>query len=395
MKMKKLLALMLCIVMLLLIVVACDSADVSDLDDNEAPNETPPGDIDDDNNDHSHGWIDYEAALSAFPPDTIMVKAGELTLTWAELFVFPHNTVRELESFYGAFIDWSEEFEAGITLADLVLEYSNDEALSFLSFEYGANAIGFQLSDEDIKSFNSDIEDMVTENGGREAFETFLRNESGFYNFDVFKKLYMTSFMIDKIVYELYGEDTTSFPDDKVAAYAKENGFLMAMHILRLKSDDEDDGTDPLGDAEDILKQLNEKVGSEDFIEFFKALMNEQSEDFGGLMSYPNGYLFLHGDMVSEFSDTTAALEIGELSGIVETMYGYHIILRIPIDYDVVPSGYSREGLSYTLRQIAAREDFNALIEGWHNALNPEYTPEFNSIDLAVLFKAQDEDCDH
>jgi parvulin-like peptidyl-prolyl isomerase len=58
--------------------------------------------------------------------------------------------------------------------------------------------------------------------------------------------------------------------------------------------------------------------------------MTANTED-PGVASYPDGYLFQSGEMVAEFEDATAALEIGQVSGIVETTYGYHIIYRIPI----------------------------------------------------------------
>jgi len=99
--------------------------------------------------------------------------------------------------------------------------------------------------------------------------------------------------------------------------------------------------------------------------------------------------------MVSEFSNATAALEIGEISDIVESTYGYHIILRLPIDYDVIPSGYSREGIMRSLRQIAALFDFDALQNSWFDALNAEFTPEYKSINLDSIFIWNEDDCDH
>jgi hypothetical protein len=51
--------------------------------------------------------------------------------------------------------------------------------------------------------------------------------------------------------------------------------------------------------------------------------------------------------MVSAFYDATIALEIGAFSDIVESDFGYHIIYRLPIDYDVTPIAYSDYG-TYT-----------------------------------------------
>jgi len=394
---KKLIAIILCLVFAFSALAACSDPEIEyPYDpDNVIPEDDGfnEPDIDFNHNHDSQGYIDFQAAMAAFPPNTVMVRAGDLELTWAELFVFLFRTTNDLLS-YGVPINWSDPFELDDTLADVVLRFSTDEAISFLSFEYGANAINFQLSDEDNERFNTDLEGLIESYNGKDALEASLNENSGFYNFELFEKLFLAEYIINLLISELYGTEASDFPDEKVAVFAQEHNFMMAMHILRLKTDDAD--ADPFGEAEDILKQLNDKVGSRNFDEFFKELMNEHSED-GGLMSYPNGYLFLHGDMVPEFSDAAAALDIGEISDIVETTYGYHIIMRIPIDYDVIPSGFSREGIMRTLRQVAALEDFDSIQEEWLREMTAilEFTPEFHSIDLATIFKLHDEDCDH
>ena len=63
--------------------------------------------------------------------------------------------------------------------------------------------------------------------------------------------------------------------------------------------------------------------------------MNELSEDGrneDGTLAAPDGYTAGPGEMVSAFEEASLALEVGGLSGIVESEFGYHIILRLPID---------------------------------------------------------------
>ena len=55
--------------------------------------------------------------------------------------------------------------------------------------------------------------------------------------------------------------------------------------------------------------------------------MNEYSEDTG-LESNPDGYTTTVGQMVPAFEETALSLEFGEISDVVESSYGYHIILR-------------------------------------------------------------------
>jgi len=358
-------------------------------DDGMNPNE--PDDA------HSHGHIDFNAAIATFPPHTVMLTAGGIELSWAELYVFLFRTVNTLLYSYGGPIEWSEPFDQNQTLAEIVLEFSTDEALNFIAFKYGATELNFQWSSDNLKAFETELEEFFTMYNemynDRESMEESLRDNGGFYDVTLFEQFYYTDFMIGLLFEELNGENGASLSNEKLDEFVSEYDFMMAMHILRLKSDDPD--ADPLGEAEDILAQLNAQKGSDNFTKVFYDLMHEESEDYGGLMSFPNGYLFLHEDMVPEFSDTTASLEIGEMSGIVETMYGYHIILRIPVDYDAVPSGLSREGRDQSLRQLVAFENFNSNHTRWMESLNPVFTAEYNSINLAELFKWHDEDCDH
>ncbi len=73
--------------------------------------------------------------------------------------------------------------------------------------------------------------------------------------------------------------------------------------------------------AETTLKKI--KNGED-----FDTLMKELSED--GSMSF-EGYVFTDGEMVSAFENAVKGLKADELSGIVETEYGYHIIKRLPL----------------------------------------------------------------
>ena len=65
--------------------------------------------------------------------------------------------------------------------------------------------------------------------------------------------------------------------------------------------------------------------------EDFDALIAEYNED-PGMTSYTDGYYFSYGEMVEAFETASFALADNEISGIVETPYGYHIIKRLPVD---------------------------------------------------------------
>jgi len=327
--------------------------------------------------------IDFETAIATFPPETIMIKAGDYTLSWADMYFFLFRTVVNLIQSFESNFDWSEELDDGTTIKDLVMELSTEEAETFILYAYGANALGISLSGDDLEMLNADIDSMVASYDSKEDFEKALRDNNGFYDFESFERLLKTEFVVGMLINELYGNDADAFPDEKVADYVIRNEYMMAKHILRLKTEDDDET--PLKETEEILKQLKSRVDDDDFLDFFNEMMQEHSEDPGS-EAVPQGYLFQPFEMVEPFSEATASLEFGGLSDIVETEYGYHIILRLPVDYDDVPYSISSAGQSNTLRQLAAIEDFDSIMQGWRDELTFVYTTEYHSINVADIF---------
>jgi len=333
-------------------------------------------------NDSDTYSIDFDTAIASFPPDTIMIKAGAYTLTWADMYFFLFRSVVNLIQTFQSSFDWFEILDDGTTIADLVMELSTDEAVVFLLYAYGADALGITISDDDLEMLYADIDSMIASYDSKEDFEKALRDNNGFYNFEAFERLLKIEFAVGLMVTELYGEDAGSFPDEKVSDFVVRNEYMMAKHILRLKTEDDEK---PLKEAEEILKQLKKHVNDDDFLEYFDELMQEKSEDPGS-EALPQGYLFQPHEMVVAFSEAAASLEFGELSGIVETEYGYHIILRLPVDYDDTPYSLASAGQNNSLRQLAAIEDFDSILQGWRDELNIEFTAEYRTINVADIF---------
>lgn len=126
-----------------------------------------------------------------------------------------------------------------------------------------------------------------------------------------------------------FGENGVNTPSDEDIQKYYEDNYITAKHILITTVDPASGETkrtdeEAKKEAQSILDRIN---AGEDF----DTLMNQYSEDTG-LSNNPNGYTFTEGQMVTEFYDGAKALAEDEVSELVKSSYGYHIIKRVKLD---------------------------------------------------------------
>ncbi|MCL2165301.1 MAG: peptidylprolyl isomerase [Oscillospiraceae bacterium] len=328
----------------------------------------------------------YEVAFASFPPDTVMLRAGGYDVTWAEIFVYMHSIVGTLSEYYGEEpVNWSAPWDDEFSCAEWVLHYAKLEALYMKAIEYGARLYGVALSEEDWAAIREENQNLAIEWGGEEAFLKRIWEEKGFKSLDLYE--YMKSFnrLSELLLNEIYGEELELVSDEDVAEFIANDGFIMAKHIYLIKPD-YGGSEDALEKIEGILAEL-EAYSGEGFDAYFDELMNTYSEDYEGLTNLPFGYLFQSGDLTQYFYDAAAMLDINELSGIVEGEEGYHIIYRIPINYDAMPFANILAEDNRTLRMLVAYAKFDLLLNDWVDALDPKYSEELETIDISEMFK--------
>jgi peptidyl-prolyl cis-trans isomerase D len=110
--------------------------------------------------------------------------------------------------------------------------------------------------------------------------------------------------------------DIQAFYDQNKAQYTTE-GRVRASHIL-LKTEGKDEAA-VKAKAEDLLKQAR---GGADFA----ALAKANSEDEGSAVNGGDLNYFGRGQMVPEFEQAAFALKAGEISDVIKTSFGFHII---------------------------------------------------------------------
>ena len=111
--------------------------------------------------------------------------------------------------------------------------------------------------------------------------------------------------------------------------------------------------------AEDMVKQL--KNGA-DFAELAKKYSEDGSKDQGGDLGW-----FTHGQMVAEFDNAAFALKPKEISGVVTSQFGYHIIQTLEKDpAKLKPFEEVKDELAKEVRAQAVTEKMQTLGDQMH-----------------------------
>ncbi len=149
---------------------------------------------------------------------------------------------------------------------------------------------------------------------------------------------------------------------------------VRASHIL-IKPDTTDSGADPnqaKAKAKAKIQGLLEQIkGGADFAELARASSDGPSAARGGDLDF-----FPRGKMVPPFDKAAFALEVGKVSDIVETRFGYHII-KVTDRKDAGTASFeqAKNSLIRQLTQKKQSEFANKYIESLKAAANIVYPP--------------------
>jgi peptidyl-prolyl cis-trans isomerase C len=168
-------------------------------------------------------------------------------------------------------------------------------------------------------------------------------------------------------------EDAKKYYDENPTKFeVKEQ--VRASHIL-ITPDTTDSEADPnqaKAEAKAKIQGLLEQVkGGADFAELAKANSDGPSAAGGGDLKF-----FPRGQMAAPFEKAAFALEVGKVSDIVETRYGYHIIkVTDHKDPSTVSFEQARNSLIRQLTQRKQAEFANKYIDSLKAAANIVYPP--------------------
>ena len=344
--------------------------------------------------------------FESFPADMVVANINGRDVTWMEYYYWLNYYTQYVIQFaaqYGLVLtDWDGLDLSGTnTNADVVIMNAQANLIQDYAVITGAEDLGVAIDEEDEASLQATFEEFADQQFG-DADGTASDDEITMalayitdemhVDREFFDQFNATGLLSQKTFEAQYGAEGEKYSDEDTLAFAEDNGLLGAKHILLMTVDA--DTREPLSDeeiaekravAEAVLAQLQAVQDDPDALAaLFDQLMAEYTEDTG-FAAYPDGYVFSEGEMVQEFEDGVKALEVGGLSGIVESDYGFHIILRIPIEPDAV-IGTNANGEDVTLRYAAATQQYSAELSAWTDAAEVVWSEGFEHPDMAAIF---------
>lgn len=264
----------------------------------------------------------------------VEISAEEYFYWMAYLCASVEYNIINYNAYYGMYTDlvnddgtlnWGEEFQDGLTLSEYVTKETESTIAFYTAIELMAQKHNAGLDEDDMATIAENMNAAISELGGQEEFEAYLA-KLGICQ-ATFQDLSASSHLFDNLLLQVLEEGSELYlAPDKYNNYATYADHILFMTI------DADSGkplsADLLGQQKTLAEQtLAALKASDDPITLFSELADQYSEDTGRADN-PNGYIFTPGTMVESFETAANALQPGEISEIVESDYGYHIILR-------------------------------------------------------------------
>ena len=330
-----------------------------------------------------------DAASKKYDGDTVVATVNGTEVTWKLCYYLIASMTSQFIRYTMAIPDFTTDTGDGTTLQDAMREALEARMKYYTVPAAEADKRGLaETVDAEVETqWNS----IVEQYGGVDALMEAM--ESAYLDEPTYRLLLRSNAAFNAIMEDTYGANGEKLSEADILAWANDNNYVRCKHILFLtKNDDGTDMTDEekaevRKEAETTLEELRAlESDRETMMARFDERMAEADDP--GMTNFPDGYIFTDDQMVQEFEDGARALADYEISDIVESSDGYHIILRLPLDPDgKTLSQDSGTGDYMTLRADAANELFNNMLIDWINNAEVEWKGDFGTMDYNELFE--------
>ena len=280
------------------------------------------------------------------PEETMLTVNGravsaELYLYWLQYACTMAESTGAVDE-SGA-VDFDYVYADGVTAEEYITGEAESQAKLYMLIEAWAEEYGVDLTDEEEQAVDEEIAYYAQQLGGQGAYETYLeqigvspeanrRMTADFYRYDNLLEL------TKEPGSPLYIDDDELYQFEGITPET-----ILVDHILFFTSGEAEDDQLRYDTLRQVRDALLEAEGSFRY-DLFNTIADGYSEDTGRTY-YPNGYLVTEdADFVEPFLQTALSLEEGEVSEVIQSEYGYHLLIRKPIR-DYVADAYLGDAL--------------------------------------------------
>ena len=285
-----------------------------------------------------------------------------------------------MQYYTGSSINWDDTLSDGMSVSDYVKASVLSSVKQHLVLENLASKYGVTLTAEQEAAMAESDQSYIDQYGSEEAFEAEIAKLG--MRRETYDRVARSNYLYQNL-YELYNTEGSKLyaSDEDLALYAAEKNYITADHILLTTKDtttgealSDEEKAEKKALAEEIKQKLDACEGDLTALTaLFRELADEYSED-PGRETYPTGYTFTTGAMVPEFEAAAYALAEGAVSEIVESSFGYHILLRLPLD---------KAAAADAVRETYFTDFFSGRVESAVIATSAE----FDKLDPQVLYE--------
>lgn len=339
--------------------------------------------------------LDYTPCSEYYNADKVMLTVDGIDVTWAELFYWCMYYKDSVGQLYGQIRDWDDKSAADETKTneEYVMDSALDTVRHYCAVESAAKEKGITLTDEDKTTLETTWKQNVQNYGGGDeaAFEEQLKK--AYLTKDMYQHFNEVNLLYNRLLANMYGENGEKLTSDQVVQEANKLGYVRAKNLLISTKDDS--GNALTGSALAQKKALADKLDAElktitdqtALEKRFDELMAQYGADTGA-QYYPDGYTYINGKgtMETSFETAVAAIKENQISDVVETSYGYDIILRLPLSADLTTVEVGSNNTAQKLGYSVAQSLFTNEAETWSKNAKVDYTRAYKKLKLSKVF---------
>lgn len=243
----------------------------------------------------------------------------------------------------------------GLPLPDDIANKALDTLITRQLLYEASQKAQIKINENDV---DQNLQQTISRFPDKETFDSALKREN--VTIDELKSEIRHGLAIQTYVEDMF-VSKTEVSDDELKTYYETNPELFkhpemvrASHILVSLDAEANDAqkAEALAKIEEVAKKVKE---GGDFAELAKANSDCPSSNNGGDLGF-----FKKGQMVKPFEDAAFSMNSGEVSPIVETRFGYHII---KVTEKQEEGSYSMDQVKPQIQQVLIREKVQKLLE--------------------------------